>query len=217
MSKYLSFFTALLCGVLAFSCIGTSTTMTLNGDGSGTVTLEYRLSRELGGMGEQDGNAGEPPLPVGRKDVERTVARIGGLRLDSYRESRTDRDYVYTFTISFDRKEALETLMNNNTGQGFSLKDRGITMILPLAEEDFTPFDPLDESAAQIIPALEGYDFSVVYNLPAKASVVWKNARGGVLDAGPGVCEVQGNSVRYTVGMKDLLFLQEQVAMEISW
>ncbi|MDR2181366.1 MAG: hypothetical protein LBN92_01665 [Treponema sp.] len=219
MTKRVSFFTAFLCGALVVSCIGTSTVMTVNGDGSGTVTLEYRISRGLDEMGKLDGNAGEPPLPVGRKDVERTIARVEGLRLDSYREDRTDRDYIYAFTVSFDSVEALETLMGHAGPEinGFQLEDRRITVTLPVAEENFTPLDPLSADAAELVPLLEGYDFSVTYHLPSRVSVVWKDTRGGVLDTWPGVCEVTGNSVRYTAGMQDLLLLPHQVIMEINW
>ena len=70
--------------VVFFSCMGVSSQIKLNADGSGTIKLEYRVALELENVGKLDGNEAYPPVPMGKIDLERSIARVSGLRLVSW-------------------------------------------------------------------------------------------------------------------------------------
>lgn len=101
------------------SCIGVKTDITVKRDLSGTARLEYTVSRSLLDSGTLDGNENWPAIPVGKTDFERTVSRIEGLALRSYRERDQGNDRIFEVTLAFDHISALAGFLGAN-GQQFA-------------------------------------------------------------------------------------------------
>ena len=174
--------------------------------------MDYRISKELKSLGEQDGNEAWLPLPTGKADIERTVARIRGLKLLSFRTGEDGKDIVNHADLSFDSIEALSSFFNGGfNGEGgngstvFDIKARRIVMNFG---------EGMGENEA-FLEALKGYDFSLSFTLPGAAAVRWLDADGD--STGPGVCTVSGKTVQFKAAMAELVFLPKASYLEISW
>jgi hypothetical protein len=110
--------------VLLASCVGVKTDITVKRDLSGSARLEYTVSRSLLASGSLDGNAGWPAVPVGKADFERSVSRIDGLALRSYRERDSGGDRVFEVTLVFGHVSALAEFLGAN-GQQFVYTSEG--------------------------------------------------------------------------------------------
>jgi hypothetical protein len=108
--------------LLFTSCIGVKTDITIKRDLSGTARLVYTVSRELLDSGTLDGNKNWPTVPVGKADFERTVARIDGLTLRSYRARDKGGDRLFEVTLAFDNVAALAGFLSAG-GQQFAYKN----------------------------------------------------------------------------------------------
>jgi hypothetical protein len=207
-----AFCAALLWSILLLSCLGTGSQIKLNNDGSGTIRLEYRIASDLENFGELDGNARWLPVPVGRADLERTIARIEGLRLVSYSSSTEGADTVHSADMSFSSPEALAALFDS-TGRFFKLDFSGktIKLIFPGKESQNSEFEEL------LTGSLQGYDFSLSLTLPGTAKLFWLNGEGKNTEKYPGTCLVRDSVVEYKVPMADLVFLDSGLTMEIRW
>jgi hypothetical protein len=108
------------------SCFGVKTDVLIRKDLSGTVTITYTVSEDMAALGELDGNAGWPFIPVGKADMERGAARIAGLSLRSFNEKREGKNRILTASLSFDHIEALVDFMNGGPRAGSSLAGSGV-------------------------------------------------------------------------------------------
>jgi hypothetical protein len=98
----------LLVAVLLLSgCVDLTARMELNGDGSGTLQLKYRLSSELWEMGVFDQGSSYVPVPLHEEDFRRVVAGMDGLELSSYRIERNETEVRIRSRIAFESIDAL--------------------------------------------------------------------------------------------------------------
>jgi len=81
-------------------------------NGSGTIKLGYRISRLVESMGKLDGNERWLPLPVGRADMERTVARVKGLSLTSFSSKQDENDVSIQSELEFTNLQALGAFLD---------------------------------------------------------------------------------------------------------
>jgi hypothetical protein len=203
--------------VLLFSCVGTSSNITFNNDGSGTLVQQYRIARELEDLGALDGNEAQPTVPVIGADLERTIARIPGLHLKSYQSHEDGKDTVHRAEIAFDSPEALSALFSGG-GQPFTVKfpEKRITIDFSGSDESETNEAFMELMAEE----LQGYMFELSFSVPETAHYVWLDENGNTLgqsDAVPGVCSVSGKTAAYSVPMADLVYLEKPLTLEISW
>jgi len=89
------------CLLLFSSCFGVSADITLNSNGSGTITLEYHISKALDSLGRLDGNERWNTIPVGRADFERTIDRLPDMRLLSFSSREDARNTVISARMEF--------------------------------------------------------------------------------------------------------------------
>ncbi|MCL1928434.1 MAG: hypothetical protein FWG07_06560 [Treponema sp.] len=208
---YSLFILALILGLLV-SCIGASSHIKINSDGSGTISQEYRISLELQNMGKTEGNEGMFPLPTGKEDLERTVARIPGLRLISYTSRLDEKDLIINANFAFDSPEALAALMENSNQQfKVDLQGKKITLNFSAGENSEPAFKEM------VVTAFQGYNFSLSMSVPGQAKTAWFDSAGKSVQQYPGVCSVRNSTVDYTVSMGDLVYLDIPLNLEISW
>ncbi|MDR0388254.1 MAG: hypothetical protein LBH57_09495 [Treponema sp.] len=197
------------------SCIGISSEITLRRDGSGTVNLEYRLSRELESLGRMDGNEGRPPVPVGRGDFERTAARIPGLALKSFKSGIEGNDAVYRVTLSFADTDALIRFLDAS-GQRASLSgENGRNRLSLVLADGGGPVDPgLGELAAS---ACRGYFLTLNFSLPAKADIALTDGAGRHIDPPQGWKLAGGSRPSFSAPMGEALLFDGPLCLEIEW
>ncbi|MDR0670570.1 MAG: hypothetical protein LBF95_10860 [Treponema sp.] len=127
MKRFLSVPAVLTLGLFC-SCVGLRSDIVLNANGTGRITLEYRVSRRLEAIGALDGTANRPVVPVSRADFERGVKRLEGLRLSSFSSSEEGGDLVTKAVVSFTRLENILPLLDS--GGGATLRREGDRRIL---------------------------------------------------------------------------------------
>ena len=94
------------------SCIGISADIVMSKNGSGKIILEYRFSRMAEVLGRLDGNENWQIIPAGRADLERTAARIPGMRLASFSSREGEREIVNKAELEFKDTESLLTFLD---------------------------------------------------------------------------------------------------------
>ena len=198
--------------VFFVSCLGVSSQVKINNNGSGTFVQEYRVSHQLQNMGNIGENEGSLPLPSLKEDMERTVARIPGLHLVSYTTREDEKDLIIKAELAFDSPDALAAFMGSEGRQlKFDVKNRKINL-------HFDAGAGGDESFKGImIAAFSGYNFSISLSAPGQVKAAWFDENRKSVQAYPGTCSVRNNTLEYTVPMSDLVYLKNSLDLEISW
>jgi hypothetical protein len=185
-------------------------------DGSGTIALEYRLSRDFESLGKLDGNENWPVIPVGKADLERSAARIEGLSLRSFREKTAAADLVYEARLDFAGLDAL-ALFLDSTGQRASLVREGPENRLLLSFNDYAGRLGRDAKLLELVrSSFEGYSLVFGITLP-QAPRLDVAEEGSPERRAPGTALVQGNRVSFSAPMADLLSAAEPARLEIVW
>jgi len=189
------------------SCIGVNSNVSIRQNGSGTIQLEYRLSRMFEALGKLDGNEKQLPLPVGRTDFERTVNRVPGLALTAYSTSQDEKDLLVKAELSFTSLDALAGFLDA-AGQSVRLVSDGgnRTMGLVLVR-GIKNVDADLESLVRTVFA--GYTIDMRFNFPSTPTV---STVGNI-----GQAAVTGTSARYTSPVTDLVLSSEPVELRLSW
>ena len=194
------------------SCIGASSDIKINSDGSGTITQVYRISHELQNMGKTGGTEEMYPLPVGREDLEKTAERIPGLRLTSYSSNQNEKDIIINAGFAFDSPEALAALMENGNQQfKIDVQAKKISIHFPAGEDGEAAFKNM------MVMALTGYNFAISFTVPGTAKASWFDGNGKSVLQYPGTFSVRNGTVEYTVPMGDLIYLNNPLNLEINW
>jgi hypothetical protein len=204
-------FAAFVCAFLFFSCIGTGSGITIRGDGSGTMEIQYRLAKELEGLGKLDGNERWLPVPAGRADLERTVNRVEGLRLVSSSFKEDGKDIVYSARLDFDSPRALTAFLDASGSMAeLDMEKRRLAFTFTGTENPEAGFREM------VISSFSGYEFSLGLSMPAAVSLRWLDKNGAVM-RNPGTCSVNGTALDFSSPMADLILLEKACIMEITW
>jgi hypothetical protein len=190
------------------SCVGVASEIVLRRDGSGTLSLVYRFSRELESLGKLDGNERWPPLPVGKADFDRTIARIDGLSLHSFTTKTAGKDIINQVRLDFASLEALLRFLDAS-GQRASLTQEGgrNRLTLSFSGANSRSVDP--ELLALLASSMEGYSLDFGITLPQKPELRGTPPAGTVA--------IQGTKVVFSTPMAELLASPEPVTLEILW
>ena len=121
----------LLLSGLFSSCFGVNLDISLNENGSGTITLEYKISRSLDNLGKLDGNERWNTIPVGKADFERSLDRLPDIKLISFSSNETNDDLVIRAKMEFQKLSGLFSFLDARGGKSsFSgEKEKGIITI----------------------------------------------------------------------------------------
>jgi hypothetical protein len=225
--KHIAWFLGIVSLVLMNSCLGVSADINIRADGSGSITLEYRVSQMLESLGRLDGNEHWPSIPVGKTDFERSLARIPGLRLRSFssKEVRSansvlgGKDLLTKVSLEFTDTAALLAFWDSEAagsstggGTGSSLIQRDGKNVLRLVLLD-TSFDSIDKDLLSLLKEISlGYEISLNLNAPQNAAL---SLNPSSVTAARVVS--QGKKVSFAIGMRDLLDLNNGLVVEISW
>jgi hypothetical protein len=214
--KLQSFFLGVMSLITLFfsSCIGIKTNITIRNNGTGTIDLEYRISRIAESLGKLDGNEGWPVLPVGKADFERTISRIDGLRLTSFSVRDDEKDRVIRAKMDFSRPEALIDFLDA-PGQRAHLireeKKHRLSLTLGGGTQNQDP-----ELMELVETVFRGYAIELGITFPRDITLT--DGSGRKIDALPvgNVRETERN-IRFSSPMADLLLTKEPVLMEVLW
>ncbi|GAB1484446.1 hypothetical protein MASR2M78_32640 [Treponema sp.] len=199
-----SFFLLVLIVPLLVSCVGVEANIEINANGSGIINLKYRVSRMVESMGKLDGNEKYLPLPVGRVDFERTVARINGLSLNSFSSKLEEKDLVINASLAFSDPSVLSAFLDASGRTAKYQSQSGTSSLSLLLAEGGGPLDVDLERLVNTV--FEGYSIDITIKTPSLPS---SNAVGTVAAA--------NRIAAFKMPVADLLSSQKPINWDLTW
>ncbi len=187
------------------SCIGVNTTVTFNNNGSGKLSIKYRISKMVVNIG----NAGEGktvlPLPVTKEDFTRSIEDVKGLKLLSVKQNEDANDIFITAEIEFDKIEDFAKVKGfKEMPATLTKKGNSITFNEKIAGK---PDPEPDKDSLKLIDTLfKGYNVSFNINAPKEI----KSHNIGKLSA-------DKKSVTYIIPVGDLLKIKNDTYLTVTW
>jgi len=213
MKIRLFFLTAIV--ILFNSCLGLSFDIQLNRDGSGRLTMEYRISRTFIEIGQLDGNEAQAIVPVMRDEMERLALSVPGARLASFSSRETAQDIIISANIDFPNTDALTALLTSGSGENVSITNNGQTGNINLIVTD-----SIQEKDANMMKlmrsAFEGYNFTVNLNSYAPSSVSVTNKDGTVISPSSSSIS-QGRRSSFTMNIQEIFEQPNGVILNFNW
>ena len=207
--------------ILLNSCIGLSIDIQLNRNGSGRLTMEYRVNQMFETLGSLDGNENFPILATGRTDFERSIEQIPGARIVSYNQRERDQDTFTSIVIDFDNPRALLAVLDP------SGKDSDLTMDSRQGQFNLifnSPDDPEDESGydremMELMRLLfTDYIFSFNFRADSNSTMMVTDGFGRAVPS-PASADVNlsGRNVSFAMNITDLISITEGLGVSIVW
>jgi hypothetical protein len=214
--------------LLFSSCIGVKADITLKADGSGRIGLEYRVSRQLDGLGQLDGNLNQPTIPTGKQDFERSIGRLPGLRLVSFSSKQDERDIINKAEIDFASLEALIPFLDA-AGEGASLSQAGgkTSLRLTLSQgfgksqgSNGNPgFGNIEPELLSLVETVSrGYEVAISLSGPKDTALALFDHDRRPIQAPNGTEWVKsGKKASLAIPLPQLLSLKEGLILEFTW
>ena len=202
--------------LLMSSCLGIKADIVLNSNGTGTITLEYLISKSLDALGKLDGNERWNTIPVGKADFERTMDRLPGMKLLSFSSKEDDKNLLVSAKIEFSNVESLLAFLDAS-GQkaSFSGDASSGKMIFILNEGKKINNPEFDKFMADIC---KPYSINMSMTFPHEGLLELKTAQGNSLSAIPGsVVNPKGKKVSFSFPVYELISNEEGISAELKW
>lgn len=206
--KRRNIFTLMPLGFVIFltSCIDIETSITLQEDGSGTVTMSYSISKmvmELGRLDEEDPFA---PLPVSKTDFTATAAIVPGLEVISVKENEDAKNNYIEAELVFDSIEALSSFLSPDNEGGPEVYVEGGSTIFRYTLFTATEED-INQQSMDLIESFFAEDaVSMIIEAPARITSVNHGEITG-----------NGRKAQYSVAIAEIFQRNEDILWEVRW
>ncbi|MCL2472481.1 MAG: hypothetical protein FWF26_02280 [Treponema sp.] len=200
--------------LLLSSCFGVNADIILNANGSGTVNLEYRVSKDLDSLGKLDGNERWNTIPVGKADFERTMDRLPDMKLVSFSSKEDEKNVIVTAKMGFANLNGLLAFLDSGGKRSsFSgdIKSGRITLTLNDGRRITDP--DLDKLIAGIS---DGYTVSMSMTFPSDGNLALKDNQGNVRQTGSEFIP-KGKTVSFSLPLYEVLTSSGGLSAEFSW
>jgi hypothetical protein len=187
------------------SCVGVESTITLSPNGSGTLSLMYRVSQFVADMGSSTTEKTAVPLPLSREDFLRGLQDARGVSLKSFRRTADEKDIIITAELAFDSVDSLAKLAAFHDALP-SLTSTGgrKTFTQPIVKAAAAEMTP---DTLQMIDAFYS-DYAVAVRVHAPSPI---------LSSSVGELSADKRTVTYTASVKDLIVSKRDVVMTVTW
>jgi hypothetical protein len=199
---------AALCiaALLLSSCVAVDSKLSIKDDGSGTLTLSYRVSQLVVDLGDSSSDKSAVPLPLTRADFERSLeASKGKVRLAQFDRSETEKDIVIHAELSFESLEAL--------GQVPAFHDEQITAVTAGSRHTLSqviaraPATAVNDDSLRMVDAFfDGYDLTFTIEAP-----------GPIHDNTLGTLSADKKVLTYTTSIKEIMRAKSDVVLSLGW
>jgi hypothetical protein len=187
------------------SCIGIESRLSFRQDGSGTLTLSYKVSQFMKNI-DAGRDQKSLPLPVSREDFERAVFGIPGLRLGAIQQREDEKDVHISASLAFDTVQALNEFSRRG-GMGLTVTAQGGGFLCRQEIVGARPAGEISPDSLEMIQTFFG-DYELSYSVAAPATI--RSHSLGQLDG-------SGRAVTYRVSIPDLLKNNEAQVLEVAW
>jgi hypothetical protein len=190
------------------SCLGVSADIVLNPDNSGTVTLEYRMSRYLESLGKQDGNERWLPVPAGRADFERTLERLSGIKMLSFSSKDDGKDLIITAKLQFTDMDALLRFLDAAGEKAAYVRENAANRLtFTLSRGGGGGSRELEELFAQVS---QGYKVNISLSLPSEGTLTAPSLEGAEIHP-------RGKKLSCSLPLGAVLSSREELSLDFRW
>jgi hypothetical protein len=155
-----------LCAAVLCSCVSVESRLAIGNDGSGTLSLDYRVPRDVAAYGRADSADLAVPLPVDRADFLRAIEGIPGVRLTRY-SRRVNEDHVAIQAVIAFKNLADLARVPALRGAGLAFTESGGTHTLSQLVAGPPEASPTPESLALIDSLFTGAAITVILTTPS--------------------------------------------------
>ncbi len=190
-----------LCVTLTLSgCLDSETSIELERDGSGTITLSYTIDSIAWDTGAVGGEQAGRIVPVTRRDFERTAAQIEGLRLRRYRSQESEQRVEISAVLQFANTDALERFLGPDSVE-VQLNESGgrWSQIIAVAREQ-------DDDDLALARSLEPYSLVLRLDPP---SAVRQVSRGEITP--------DGRIAGLELGLEEIVLATQAIVWTVEW
>jgi hypothetical protein len=213
-SVLVPFFT--LCFFILSSCIGLKADISVRGDGSGRIRLEYRVSRIAESLGRLDGNARWQTVPTGKADFDRTLDRLPGMRMVSFSSKDDGKDVVNQAELEFQDMASLLSFLDAAGEHASFVRENGKSRLSFILYPGFKGGDP--ELSALIQEVSRTYEVAVSLTVPGETALTLTGGQGQPPGSIEGVrVQSPGKTASFSVNTGDLLTSPEGLGLEFIW
>ena len=192
--------------LLMVSCVGIDSRLSIKDNGSGTLTLAYRVSQSVAQLGLSTSGKSVIPLPLSRADFERSLAQANGkVRLTKFDKSENEKDITIKAELSFDSLEALsqvEAFRDADLKAGTDGTRRTLSQVIARV----MPTPLTDESTRMVDALFAGYDLSFTVETPRPMQ-----------SASLGTLSGDKKSLVYKTTVIDVLKTKTDLVLSFSW
>jgi hypothetical protein len=194
------------------SCIGLSMDIQMRKNGSGKISMEYRVSNMAEAIGKFDGNQNWPIIPVGRADFERSVSRIPGIRIVSFSSSEKQKDVITDVTLEFENPQALLKFLDPSGTRARYYENR---LEITLLEADLKFDTDLLDLVRQVSA---GYSFSISFSADNNSVMTITDGTGKEIKPPADSQFVQsGKKVSWSTRISEIFNFTNGLAVNINW
>lgn len=199
---------ALAAMILLVSCIGVDISAKIEANGSGSMSVEYRIAEEFVSFGQQESDPGLI-LPLSRSEIEQSLQHQKGLSLTSYEMKKNGTDTIISFKIAFDSPERLASYLDSD-GKIARYESAGGNSKLILSTGDIVP--PMDsQTRAALHEKLKPYRFRLAFESASDAP------EATVVDGDYFSRKIEGKKAIVEASMADILLSEKPAEIEFSW
>jgi len=192
--------------VLCASCVGVDSHLSVRPDGSGTLHLDYRVSRLVADLGTSTSDQGSVPLPLSRDDFQQAVAGTQGkVRLTHFDRSQNDKDILVHATLEFASLDALARVNAFRDAQ-LELTTTGSTHTFSQLVAR-SPSRPISADSLAMVDSFFG-DYSLTFSIQTPSPITSSSL---------GTLSSDKRTLTYTTTVRDLLSATKDVTMTASW
>ena len=198
------------------SCLGVNADIVLNQNGSGTIALEYKISKSLDSLGKLDGNERWNTVPVGKADFERTMDRLPEMKLLSFSSKEDNSNLVITAKMEFSSIRGLLAFLDAGGRQSvFSGDASSGSLVLSLNGGLKNSNPSLDKLIADIS---KSYSVGMSMSFPGEGSLNITDNQGRAYRTMPGgEIQGQGKKVSCSIPLNEVLTSSDGIKLELRW
>ena len=213
--KFITLPMVFLSMLLLNSCLGINADITLNNNGSGTIDLEYQVSKLIDAIGRLDGNERWNTIPTGRADFERTLDRLPEMKLVSFSSREDDRSLNISLKMEFSSIAGLLAFLDSGGGRSsFSGDPRSGRMVFTLNSGSGIGNINFDRLIRDVC---NGYSVRISMNFPDSGNLSLTDMGGSLINAAGNDIVRQGRRVSFSMPIYDILTADNGINAEFAW
>ena len=187
------------------SCIGIKTTISLEENGSGTITISYKISKMVTQLGQSEENEIFIPLAMTRENFERSLSDIPGIKLLDIDQQEDEDNIFINARIQFQKVEDLSKID--------SFKDWPATFTLNNGDKIFTQIivpDASQEISKETLDIIKTIfvDYELIYTINTPSEIQEHNL-GELTD--------DKRSLDFKLSIPELLTEKNRITLRVQW